>query len=418
MSIDWLIIIFILLLFVAAFFSASETGMFAINRYRLRHRVRKKIPAAQRVAKLLKSPDRLLGVILLGSTFANVLATTVATLLAVHWFGPIGALYATVAVTAIILIFCESVPKTWAVLHAQRVAFSFSLILKWLSWILYPLVWALSMCARGVLFCLGTKIKQQATAEPMSADELHTLVGDASGSMAEKSRGMMLRMIELNNAQVADVMVPRSDIYGIDVQEPLDKIKQKLLAAPHRYVPLYAEFVDHMIGAVSVRQALVMLANDTLTKDALMAIAQKNFFIPETAPLHKQLSTFQNKKYNLGVVVDEYGDVQGIITLKDILEDIVGEFEEEEDLAGSDNDLERTEDGAFLVDGRMPLRELNREIHSELPLDGPKTISGFVIAYLNEVPKSACCILVDNLKIEMVDFNSLAIKKVKIYPPK
>jgi Mg2+/Co2+ transporter CorB len=415
-STNWLVIVFILLLFVAAFFSASETGMFSINRYRLRHRVRKKNPAAKRVADLLKHPDRLLGVILLGSTFANVLATTVATLLAVHWFGAVGALYATIAITAIILIFCESVPKTWAILNAQRVAFSVSLILKWLAWVFYPLVWVLSMCARGVLFCLGTRVKTQATVEPMSAEELHTMVGDASGAMAEKSRGMMLRMIELGKAQVADVMVQRSDIYGIDVQEPLENIKQKLLEAPHRYVPLYAEFVDHMMGAISVRKALVMLANNTLTKESLMTLAQKNVFVPETAPIHKQLSAFQNKQYNLAVVVDEYGDVQGILTLKDILEDIVGEFEEEEDVDPLGDDIERTEDGAYYVDGRMSLRELNREIHSELPLGGSKTISGFIIAYLGGMPKHACCIQAHNLKIEILEFNDLAIRKIRIYP--
>jgi Mg2+/Co2+ transporter CorB len=415
MSVDWLVIIFIALLLVSAFFSASETSMFSINRYRLRHRVRKKIPAAKRVAELLKEPDRLLGVILLGNTFANVLATTVATLLAVHWFGQVGALYATIGITAIILIFGESVPKTWAVMHAQKVAYRVAWILKGLSWILYPLVWILSQCARALLFCLGSPVKVQVVAEPISADELHTLVRDVSGGMAEKSRGMMLRMIELNKAQVADVMVPRSDIYGIDVQDSLEAIKNKLLASPHRYVPLYAEFVDHMMGAISVRKALVMFANDTLTKASLIALAQKNVFIPETAPIHKQLSAFQHKKYNLAVVVDEYGDVQGIITLKDILEDIVGEFEEEDFFETSDDGIVRIEEGAFLVEGRMSLRQLNREIPCELPLDGPKTISGFIIAYLEGMPTHACCIKTHQLNIEIVEFNDLAIQKVKIY---
>jgi Mg2+/Co2+ transporter CorB len=415
MSIDWLIIIFIGLLLVSAFFSASETSMFSINRYRLRHRVRKKVPAAKRVAELLKEPDRLLGVILLGNTFANVLATTVATLLAVHWFGQVGALYATTGITAILLIFGESVPKTWAVMNAQKVAYKVSLILKALSWILYPLVWMLSQCARAVLFCLGSPVKVQVVAEPMSADELHTLLGDASGVMADKPRGMMLRMIELNKAQVADVMVPRSDIYGIDVQDSLEAIKNKLLASPHRYVPLYVEFVDHMVGAISVRKALVMIANGTLTKASLIALAQKNVFIPETAPIHKQLSAFQHKKYNLAVVVDEYGDVQGIITLKDILEDIVGEFEEEDFLETSDDGILGIEEGAFLVEGRMNLRQLNREIPCELPLDGPKTISGFIIAYLGGLPTHACCIQTHHLNIEIVEFNDLAIQKVKIY---
>ena len=414
MSVDWLVIIFILLLLVSAFFSASETSMFSINRYRLRHRVRKKVPAAKRVAELLKEPDRLLGVILLGNTFANVLATTVATLLAVHWFGQVGALYATIAITAIILIFGESVPKTWAVMHAQKVAYKVSLILKALAWILYPLVWILSQCARAVLFCLGSPVKMQAVAEPMSADELHTLLGDTSGAVAEQSRGMMLRMIELNKAQVADVMVPRSDIYGIDVQEPLENIQKRLLDSPHRYVPLYTEFVDQMIGAISVRKALAMFANDALTKESLICLAQNNVFIPETAPIHKQLSAFQHKKYNLAVVVDEYGDVQGIITLKDILEDIVGEFEEEDDL--EEDAIERAGDGAYLVEGRMSLRELNRELHCELPLDGPKTISGFMIAYLDGMPVHVCCIHTYNLKIEIIECNDLAIQKVKIYP--
>ena len=416
MSTDWLVIVFIFLLFVAAFFSASETGMTAINRYRLRHKIRKNNPAAKRVAKLLKEPDRLLGVILLGSTFANVLATTVATLLAVHWFGPIGALYATIALTAIILVFCESVPKTWAVMRAQAVAFKVSWLLKWLSWIFYPLVWMLGSCARLVLWCFGMRVKSQAQAEPMSVDELHTLVGETSNAMAEKSRGMMLRMLELTNAQAADVMVPRSDIYGIDVEEPMSDITKKLLDAPHRYVPLYAEYVDHMLGAVSVRQALAMLANNTLTKESLIQIAQKNYFIPETSPLHKQLAMFQHKKYNFAVVVDEYGDVQGILTLKDILEDIIGEFEEEQDINEDGEELVALKDGSYLIDGRMNLREINRALGSELPLDGPKTISGLIIAALDGMPKKPCCLYCHNLKIELVEFNDLAIQRVKVLP--
>lgn len=418
MSTDWLVIVFLLLLLVAAFFSAAETGMFAINRYRLRHRVRKKIPAAQRVAALLKHPDRLLGVILLGSTFANVLATTVATLLIVHWFGQVGALYGTIVLTAIILVFCESVPKTWAVLHAQKVAFAVSLILKWLAWLLYPLVWLMSLCARVVLRLLGTKVKQQVTAEPMSAEELHTLVGDtAVDSMTDASRDILLRMIELNKAQVADVMVPRSDIYGIDVQESIEHIQQKLLDAPHRYVPLYAEFVDDMIGAVSVRKALVMLANDMLTKEALLALAQDNVFVPETAPIHKQLAAFQHKQCNLAVVVDEYGDVQGILTLKDILEDIIGEFTEEEDQVALSPVIIERENGVCIVDGRLSLRELNRELQIELPLDGPKTISGLIIAYLDDMPKAQCCVELHGLRCEIERFHNLAIQTIKIYLP-
>ena len=237
------------------------------------------------------------------------------------------------------------------------------------------------------------------------------MVGDAKGSISENSQDMLLRMLELNQAQAADVMVPRSDIYGIDVEQPIETIQQTLLNAPHRYIPLYAEFVDHILGVVSVRQALVMLANDTLTKDALMAMAQKNYFIPETVPLHKQLAAFQRKKCNFATVVDEYGDVQGIITIKDILEDIVGEFEEE--LSHEDDDeLIKQDDGSYLIDGRMNLREINRALDINLPLKGPKTISGFIIAYLDGLPKAPCCIQYKNIAMEIVKFNDLAIEQV------
>jgi Mg2+/Co2+ transporter CorB len=253
----------------------------------------------------------------------------------------------------------------------------------------------------------------KAQVEQISEEELHTLVGDATGGIAENAQAMLLRMLELKAAQAADVMVPRNEIYGIDISQPMPVIEKRLLAAPHRYVPLYDTYMDELRGVVSVRQALVAFAEGVLTKDKLLALAQKNYFIPETAPLNKQLVYFQNKRCNFAFVVDEYGDIQGVVTLKDILEDIIGEFEEEADIA--DEEIETLPDNSYLVDGMMNVRELNRLIGTQLPLGGPKTLNGLIIAYLDDMPTRPCCVVVHGVKMELVDFNDRAINQVKLY---
>lgn len=415
LDVDYLIILLIALVLLSAFFSGSETGMMALNRYRLRHLARKGDLAAKRTAKLLERPDRILGVILLGNTFANVFASAVATIVAVHYFGDLGVLIATIIVTLILLIFAETTPKTLAALHPQRVAFPASLPLKILLTVLYPLVWFINGVANGVLRLFRIKVEGRST-EPLTAEELRSVVREASGKISSNYQQILLRVLSLGQITVEDVMVPRNEIYGIDITDKWDTILKELTTSEHTQIPIYRENIDQVIGMLNLRSLLRLLPKGELTKDRLVKLAHEVYFIPEVTLVNRQLLNFQKENKKIGLVVDEYGDIQGLVSIQDIIEEIVGEFAIDiDDVARL---VQPQKEGSYLVDGRISLRDLNRITGWELPTEGPKTLSGLVIEYLEIIPISGVALRLAGYPMEVTKVSGNTIRMLRVWPEK
>ena len=340
----------ICLVFLSAYFSASETAMMALNRYRLRHLAKKGHRGAQRAAQLLERPDRLLGVILIGNNFVNFSAASIATLLAIEILGESGVAWAPVICTFVFLIFAEVAPKTIAAAFPERVALPSSHLLRVLLFLFYPLVWLVSALSNGLLRVFGINHLASQN-DHLSREELRTLVFDGA-KIASQSQNMMLGVLDLDEVSVDDIMVPKSEIIGIDLDDDLDTIIQQLRNAQHTRLPVFHESIENIVGILHVRSAIRFLSSETLTKAALMQEIDDAYFVPENTSLQTQIRHFQKRKERIGMVVDEYGDIQGIVTLEDILEEIVGEFTT--DLAAASSDIHPQEDGSFYVDGGAP----------------------------------------------------------------
>jgi Mg2+/Co2+ transporter CorB len=414
LSAHWLLIILILLILVSGFFSSAETGIMSINRYRLRHLVRKEHPAAKRINELLERPDRLLGVILIGNTFANVFAAAIATILAVRFWGGFGVAAATFILTFAILIFAEITPKILAALYPERIAYNASLPLKYLLKILYPVVWLASEIANLVLRLFRVKRSIGAKIDVLSHDELRTIVNEAVGKSTTRSHEMLLGILDLNKATVEDIMVPRNDIIGIDLDEDWPDILAQLRISQHTRLPIYRGSIDNVEGILHLRKVLNIFAESQPDKSELLQAADQVYFIPEGTPLNKQLLNFQQQKIRIGMVVDEYGDIQGLVTLEDILEEIVGQFTT--DLAAAGKDIIPQNDGSYLIDGSTSIREINRTLGLELPTEGPKTLNGLIVEHLETIPDSGICLRIARYPIEVLQVEGNTIKTARIQP--
>lgn len=408
-----LISILIFLILLSSFFSAAETGMMAVNRYRLKHLARKHNVRAQRALKLLERPDRLLSVILIGDTFSDILASAIATMLAIHWYGDIGALYASIILTIVVLIFGEIAPKTLAALYAQRIALWMSTPLSMLLKICYPIVWFVNGLANAFLKLFGVSVKKM-DAEWLSVDELRSIVRDSGSRMSSQYQEILLRVLDLQQITVEEVMVPKQDIYGIDLTEDWSKIAAQLLKSPHAWLPLYYEHIDKIQGIVRLRDVLLMLQNPAFDKARLIAIAQEPYFIPESVLLHQQLFNFQREKKQAGLVVDEYGAIRGLLTLRDVLEEIAGDFAMQP--ADALQFIAPQQDGSVLADGSVSIRELNRVMHWQLPVDGPRTLSGLIIEHLESIPKADVSVRVSGYPMEVISVSRNTIQQVRIWP--
>jgi Mg2+/Co2+ transporter CorB len=387
--------------------------MMAINRYRLRHLAAKKHKGALRVSQLLARPDRLIGVILLGNNFVNILASSIATVIAVKWMGEAGIAVAAALLTVVILIFSEVTPKTIAALHPEKVAFPASLLITPLLKILYPLVWALNYMGNTLLKLFGIA-EQDKDQHHLSSEELRTVVHEAGGIIPKRHQQMLLGILDLEKVSVEDIMVPRNEIVGIDLDAPLDVISQQLATTQHTRLPLYSDNIDNAIGIIHVRKVVTLFKHDELNKKALEKMANELYFVPEGTPLHTQLLNFQRHKRRTGLVVNEYGDIQGLVTLEDILEEIVGEFTTNPDALNLD--IHPQEDGSYLVDGSITVRELNRFMHWHLPTEGPKTLNGLILDYLEIIPDADTSLLLDGHPIEIIQIAHKAVKTVRILP--
>lgn len=387
--------------------------MMAINRYRLRHLARKGQANAKRVLKLLRRPDRLLGVVLIGNTFTNVFASVVTTVIVVRYFGTGALIISTIALTFIILVFAEALPKTFGALHPQRAAFSASLPLQILLTILFPVVWLVNSIANGVLRLAGVKLKSS-TIEALNAEELRTVVREATGKISSSYQQMLLQILNLGQLTVEDAMVPRHRIQGIDLTDTWENIYQQLATTLHEFLPLYRESIDHVVGILNMRKLTALIWRGELTQDNMVAQAEEVYFVPEITSLNQQLLNFQQENRSIGLVVDEYGDIQGLVTLQDIIEEIVGEFALEiKDMARL---VVKQKDNSYLVDGRIAIRDLNRLTQWELPTDGPKTLSGLVIEYLEVIPPGNVGLRIAGYPMEVIKVSGNTIRTIQIWP--
>ncbi len=396
------------LLVLSAFFSSSETGLMALNPYRLRHlaKVKKSAAFAQ---KRLKRPDRILGVILLGNNLVNILAASIATVIAIRLeYNP---LQASLALTAIVLIFAEVSPKTLAVLYPEKVAFKAIYILEVLLWIFYPFVWLINAFSSLMLKLLGVSSLKKST-QHLSSDELKTLIHETAGKVPVSHREMVLGILELENVSIDEIMVPTVEVTGLDIDNSEKELQSQLASTQHTFLPIYQGSLNHIIGILHTRTALNLLADGNFNKETLKAHLVEPYFVPEATSLTQQLLEFKKHRNRIALVVNEYGDIQGLITLEDILEEVVGEFTT--DMSTTSPDIHPQEDGTFLVDASVTIRELNRAMDWQLPTTGPKTLSGMIIDILETIPKIGTCCLIEQIPIEVVQVIENRIKTVRI----
>ncbi|MCZ6657167.1 MAG: HlyC/CorC family transporter [Gammaproteobacteria bacterium] len=404
-----LLAIILMLTVLSAYFSSSETAMMALNRYRLRHLVKQKHTAARKANRLLRRPDRLLGVILIGNNFVNFLAASIGTVIGLRVFGDSGVVLAPIMLTAFFLIFAEVAPKTIAAHTPERVAFASVYILDPLLTLLRPVVWFTNTISNALVrpFIPSTDMRD----DHLSADELRTLV-DEGAKIPDRYQNMMLSILDLENVTVDDIMVPRNEIIGIDIDDDMDEILQVLATSQHTRLPIYKDNINNVLGMLHLRRLARHLDQESISKAELMQLTQEPYFVPEATPLHTQLVNFQHEKRRIALVVDEYGDVQGIVTLEDILEEIVGEFTT--DYAASIPEIVPQADGSYFIDGMAVLRDINRALQWDLPTNGPKTLNGLVLETLETIPDSNLCVRVDDYLIETLQIKDNVIKNLKI----
>ena len=410
-SISTLLCILLMLILFSAFFSGAEIGMMSLNRYRLRHLVKKNNKQAVRVHKLLAHPDRLLSVVLIGNTLANIVASTVATLIGQRLYGDAGVAVATALLTLVVLVFSEMTPKTLAAMHPQQVAFSCSLPLMILQIIFAPLVNVISWIAKGILRMLGVSF-DQVQKDALSGEELRLVVHEAGSLLPIEHKSMLISLLDLEQARVEDIMVPKADIVGIDLKQPWHELLVQLEMAQHTRLPLYRDTIDNLVGMIHLRSVLNLALEERLDMDGLLKIAEAPYYIPEGTSLNVQILNFQKMKRRSCFVVDEYGDLQGLVTMEDILEEVVGEFTT--DIADLSKDITPQDDGSVIVDASITLRNLNRLLNWQLPSIGPRTLSGLIIEYLGYIPPAECCLKIENYQIEVLKVSDNTIKSVNM----
>lgn len=409
-SMTTLFVILTALIIMSGFFSSSETGMMSLNRYRLRHLLKNKHKGALRASKLLERPDRLIGLILIGNNLVNILASAIATVIAIRLWGTDGIFVATIALTLVILIFAEITPKTIAALHPEKVAFPASWILFPLLKLMYPVVWLVNWVTNGLLRLLGFDPNKQ-NDENVSSEELRTIVTEAGRLIPTRHRNMLLNILDLEEVSVDDIMVPRNDVYGIDLDDSDDEILRVLRGSSHTRLPVWRDDINDIIGVLHMRNLSGILSVEGLDRKALEREMDKPYFIPESTPLHTQLRNFQQKKHRLAVVVDEYGEVMGLVALEDILEEIVGEFTS--NLAESVENIYPQRDGSFIISGSATIREINKTLQWQLPTDGPKTLSGMMLEHLESFPDASVGLKIGPWHLEVLELQGNVIQAVR-----
>jgi Mg2+/Co2+ transporter CorB len=402
-----------LMLIISAFFSGSETSLMTLNRYRLKHLVKLKHSGAIKAHNLLQRPDHLIGLILLGNNFVNVIASSITTVIAIRLYGESESSIAIAAgvLTIVLLIFSEVAPKTLAAVKPEILAFPAAWAFTPLLKLFYPIVWAVNLITGQLLNLVGINVKKH-NHDMLNKEELKSIVAEAESLMPSRYQKMLMGILDLESATVEDIMTPRNEIVGIDLELPIEEIIRQIKASPHTRLPVYKKSIDRVIGFLHLRKILMAVNNEDFDKQTIINQLIKPSFIPESTPVHKQIHRFKTEKIRIGLVVDEYGDVEGLVTLDDLLQEIVGE------LITDDVTVREQSDGSFLVDANITVRELNRVTQWSLPTEGPKTLNGLILEFMETIPEPGTSIKLHGYPLEILKRDENTVKLVKFLPQK
>jgi Mg2+/Co2+ transporter CorB len=411
----WLFGILVLLLTLSGFFSSTETALMSINRYRLRHRAREGSLGARTAERLLAQPDRLIGVILVCNNFVNSAAAAIVTVISLTLGGEAYAAIGVGIFTVVLIIFGEVAPKTYGALYPERLALPAALVYDVLLKILYPIVWATNLLANGVLRLMGIS-REKAGITSLSREELRTVVAEASTVIPHRHQRMLMSILDLERINVEDIMVPRNEIAGLDVSDDWDDILDQLRDSRHTRIPVFDGSVDELVGILHMKKVARLLARGELDREQLVALARSRepYYVPEGTSLNTQLVNFQRQRRRVAFVVDEYGDVQGLVTLEDLLEEIVGEFTS--DTSSLHKDVHREKGGTFIVNASASVRTLNRKMGWSLPTSGPRTLNGLIVEYLETIPDPGTSLRVNDYSIDILQTGDNAVKTVRLKP--
>jgi Mg2+/Co2+ transporter CorB len=396
---------------MSAFFSSSETGLMSLNRYRLKHLAGKNHGGAMRALELLKNPDKLITLILLGNNFINVLITQLATYIGYRLYGEAGIAIAAGLLTLILLLFAEVTPKTLAASSPEKIALPAAYVYKPLAKIFTPVVVVINWSAKLVLklFLLSSKNQDH---DALNSEELRIAVNETSGLIPDSHRDMLLSILDLEKVTVDDIMVPRSEIIGIDLEDDWHETLKLITNLSYTRIPIYSGNIDNMVGIAQMRKILPLILNDEFNPDSLVELTREGYFIPEGTPLTTQLINFRKNKRRIGFVVDEYGDIQGLVTIEDILEEIVGEFTT--DPSALHQDFFQDADGSFLIDGSAHIRDINRNLEIQLPIEGPRTLNGLILEHMEFIPEAGTSLKINDYPIEIMQVKNNMVKTARI----
>lgn len=420
-SLGWKLGVLVVLLVVSAFFSIAETSMMAINRYRLKSLVRAGKHSAQLTAELLAKTDKLLGVILLGNNLVNAAAATLVGVITIEFFGndEIAIGLGTLAITFLILVFSEITPKVVGAAFAERIALPMAYVLTPLLRVLYPIVWFVNVFVSSLLFVLRIKPGSDGHSQRLTMEELRSLVLDSGQFMPKKHLSILVNLFDLEAITVEDVMTPRSQIETINLEDPLDAILNQIATSYHTRLPAFRGDVGNIAGILHMRRVLRPMQAGDVTLEALEGLLQEAYFVPAGTPAFTQLQYFQENQQRIALVVDEYGELQGLVTLEDIIEEIIGEFTTTTPVKSRrlrwDN---REQPASALVEGSTTLRDINRKLGLNLPLDGPKTLNGIILEHFQDIPESGVSVKIGDVAMEIVQTQDRTIKTVRLFKPK
>ena len=408
LSTFWLSVLLFALILASAFFSGTETSMMAMNRYRLKTLSAKNNPQAKRVEKLLKNVDYLIGAILLGNNFVNILAASIATILALKLWGEGSVIFASLALTLVILIFAETTPKTFAAKNPEKIALSASATIELLIKLFRPIIWLISYISLTILKPFGLK---HTSKDNLNSEELRMAVIDSKSIVSKNYQKMLLNIIDLEKVKVEDIMVPHNELVSVDINNEVELFDQ-LKRIQHTRLLIFEGSENNIIGTIHMRDVVNLYAKDEITITAIKELIREPYFIPEGTPLSMQLEHFINQKRRLGLVVDEYGKVKGMAVLEDILEEIVGQFTSNQ--GETIEEINKQEDGSYLVDPRISIRELKKTLKIKLPYNSAKTLNGLILENLQSFPQYNVSLKIEPLIIEILQVSKQGVKLVKI----
>jgi Mg2+/Co2+ transporter CorB len=409
-----ILIALFLLIALSGFFSGSETALMTLNRYRMRNLAKNGHRGAQKAAQLLETPDRLIGLILLGNNFVNILASALATIVAMRVWGDKGVVFVTGILTLVILIFAEVLPKTFATIKSERLAFPAAHIYTPLLRITWPLVYLINSVVNRMLATFGVNTRDSSARDKLNSQELRTVVDEAGDMIPDRHQKLLLNILDIEKVTVDEIMVPRSEIVGIDLDDPWPDILKSLGNSSHSRLPVYREDIDNVVGFVYLRKMLNFLKGQELTQAYFESNVREAYFIPEGTPVTLQLLNFQKQKKRIGLVVDEYGDIQGLVTIEDILEEIVGEFTSDPAQQEKFRDISALQDGSYSVLGSTTVRALNKELDWNLPTEGPRTVNGLVLEHLQNIPEKGACFIINGRPVEVTHVRGNVVQRVRI----